>query len=554
METILPIEVLIHVSEYLNPADLANACCVARAWFIPFASQLWRAIQRDQFSQEALIEALPRYSIFVRELHCSRFARLDRVGPECTRLCIIEAPVLGPAQGRQDGWAIEILERNPDLEEVSVWFPNRVEATRQLMRFIGIVVRMKKLKRLRIDGFMAPDGALEYLLEMLPGLEELTIELWQPNPDAVLDPDFVEWQKQRIALEDTEDRDDADAEQLSTPTPAVSAATSARPASTSGTSLAVTTTTGTSASSSPRQLRRLSLIEIEFSFEEFLNLVRDYPLLESIVLEGSDESAHFRPRESPNLIPFCEQLGVLCPRLDQLSLKSMVINTDGLKYLLSAFPRLKCLTLALTPMCDGDILQILLNHPGYSSTLEEIELTHDTPSRPSNVETLEVLRRFHRLRKLRVTYGKLMVGPFIQILTGSNDEEQPQQQEQQEQQEQQQQQQQHCQQQHQHQSATTIQDESDDLEGQGQIYATTPTRPGEFLEKLDVTIVGPSKNWAPPECYSSENDDGVLESEQHHNDEDDDVDNAYPLYITLTTLLREKTLLSLDDLVFDYIL
>ncbi|KAG0276251.1 hypothetical protein BGZ96_003397 [Linnemannia gamsii] len=543
MDTALPTEVLIQVSEYLNPADLANACCVTRAWFIPFASQLWRSIQKDQFSQEALLEALPRYSIFIRELHSSSFTKLDRVGPECTRLCIMEAPILRPDPGRQDGWAIEILERNPDLEEVSVWFSNRVEATRQLMRFIGIVVRMKKLRKLCIDGFMAPEGALEYLLEMLPGLEELKIELVQPNPDAVLDSDFVVWRKQRMVLEDTKDRDDA--EPTSASTPEASAATSATSATTSGASFAVNNITGASTSSPPRNLRRLSFIAIEFSFEEFLKLVQNYPLLESIVLEGSDESAHLRPQESPILIPFCEQLGVLCPRLDQLSLTSMDINTDGLEYLLSAFPRLKCLKLSLTPMCDGDILQILLSHPGYSDTLEEIDLTHDTPSRPSAVETLEVLRRFHRLRKLRVTYGKLMAEPLIQLLSGLNDEEQQQQQEQQEQQHHQQ---------HQHQSATTNQDNNGHLEGQGQIHASTHTRPGEFLEKLEVSIVGPSMNWAPPERISSENDDGALEFLHQHNGESTDVDNAYPLYNTLTALLQEKTLLNLDELVLDYII
>ncbi|KAF9142813.1 hypothetical protein BG015_000660 [Linnemannia schmuckeri] len=545
MDTTLPTEVLIQVSEYLNPADLASACCVNRTWFIPFASRLWRSIHKDQFSQEALLDALPRYSGFVRELHCSRFAKLDRLGPECTRLVVMEAPVLGRAPGRQNGWAVEILERNPDLEEVSLWFPNPYEARKQLMRVVGIVVRMKKLRRLHIDGFIAPEWTLEYLLEMLPGLEELSIELCQAIPDAVLDPDFVAWRMQRMALQDTGDQDDAGPTSTAPATSAaMSAITLAASLSVEAPSLTVTTPTTTTTTistpktstlSSPRQLRRLSLVAIRFSFENFLRLVQNYPLLESIVLEGSDESAHFRPGESTSFIPFCEQLGVLCPRLDQLSLKSVEINNEGLEYLLSAFPRLKRLAIADTPMVDSDILQILLDHPRYSETLEDIELTHDFSARSSAAATLEVLRRFHRLRRLRVTYGTIMLAPLIQLFNGTNDEQQQQQQQQQ-------------QQPQEHQQATSN-DNSDDLQSQDQIHAV-PTRPGEALEVFDVTIVGPSRDWAPPELLVNEYDDRY---EQQGHDTDD-VDKTYPLYNTLTTLLKEKTLLKIDNLTLDSLL
>ncbi|KAF9548475.1 hypothetical protein EC957_006288 [Mortierella hygrophila] len=532
MVTTLPTEVLIQVSSYLNPADLASACCVNHAWFIPFASKLWRTLHKDQFSQEALLGALPRYSLFVRELHCSRFAKLERLGPECTRLIIMEAPVLGPAHGRKYGYAIEILERNPDLEEVSVWFPNPVEATRQLMRVVGIVVRMKKLRKLCIDGFMAPEGVLEYLLEMLPGLEELSIVTWQANPDAVLDPDFVAWRMQRMALEDAGNQDRAG---LTPTAPVTSATTSATPPAISLPAGASSSAVTTSTTEPPRQLRRLSLIDIKFSFEYFLKLVQDYPLLESITLEGSEESAHFRPEGSPNYITFCEQLGIHCPRLDQLSLKSVEINNDGLEYLLSAFPRLKRIAIANTPMADCDILGILLNRSGYSETLEEIDLTQDS-LRPSAVETLEVLRRFHRLRRLRVTSGAIMVRSLIQVfliqnLNGVDDERQ---------QEQQQQQQQHP-------PVASNQANSEDLQGQGQMHAT-PTRPGELLEKFEVTIVGPSRGWAPPALFADEYDDRYGQQER----DADDADRTYPLYSTLTTLLKNKTLLDMDGLTLDY--
>lgn len=513
MVTTLPTEVLIQVSSYLNPADLASACSVNHAWFIPFASKLWRSLEKDQFSQEALLEALPRYSLFVRELHCSRFAKLNRLGPECTRLIIMEAPVLSPAPGRKYGCAIEILERNPDLEEVSVWFPNPVEATRQLMRFVEIVVKMRKLRRLSIDGFMAPEGALEYLMEMLPGLEELSIELWQANPEAVLHPDFVAWRMQRMALEDAGDRDKAGLTPIAPATSATVPATSL-PASASTTE-------------QPRQLRKLSLIDFEFSFENFLKLVQDYPLLESVVLEGSEESAHFRPGGSPNYIPFCEQLRILCPRLDQLSLKSVEINNDGLEYLLSAFPRLKRIAIANTPMADCDIFQILLNRSGYSETLEEIDLTQDS-MRASNVEALEVLRRFHKLRRLRVANGTIMVEPLIQLFNGGDNEQQQQQQQP-------------------HPSVAPNQDNSEHLQGQGQMHPT-PTKPGEVLEKFDVMIVGPSWDWAPPDLFAD--DYGDRYDQQEHDA--DDVDKTYPLYSSLTTLLKEKTLLDMDSLALDY--
>lgn len=434
----------------------------------------------------------------------------------------MEAPVLGPAPGRKYGCAIEILERNPDLEEVSVWFPNPIEATRQLMRVVEIVVKMKKLRRLCIDGFMAPEGALEYLLEMLPGLEELSIELWQPNPDAVLEPDFVAWRIQRMALENTGDRDMTGVTLTAPDTSATTSVTLPGRASSS--------TVTASTTEPPRQLRRLSLIDIEFSFEYFLKLVQDYPLLESIVLDGSEESAHFRPGGSPSYIPFCEQLGILCPRLDQLSLKSVEINNDGLEYLLSAFPRLKRITIANTPMADCEIFQILLNRSGYSETLEDIDLTQDS-TRPSNVETLEMLRRFHKLRRLRVANGTIMVEPLIQLFNGANDEQQQEQQPQPQQ----------------HPLVTPNQDNSEDLQSQGQMHVTR-TRPGEVLEKFEVMIVGPSRDWAPPELFAEEFDDRYGQQE----DDAEDVDKTYPLYNTLTTLLKKKTLLDIDSLVLDY--
>ncbi|KAF9117711.1 hypothetical protein BGW39_001863 [Mortierella sp. 14UC] len=514
MDTTLPAEVLIQVAEYLNPADLATACCVNRTWFIPFASQLWRSLHKDQFSQEALLRALPRYSGFVRELRCSRFGQLSQLGPECTRLCVIEVPVL--ALGHKNGCALEILERNPDLEEISVFFPSLFEASQQLMRFIGIVVGMKKLRKLIINGFMAPDRALEYLLEMLPGLEELSIELWQNTPDAVLDPDFVAWREQKEVAGMSKTDDHRNEATLGALTAGVATSTLQSP---------VTISTSKTLSSSPRPLRKLSLVDLEFSFEAFLKLVRDYPLLESIVLEGSNQFNLFRPVETPIFIPFCEQLRVLCPRLDQLSLKSVDIDNEGLELFLTAFPRLKRFALANTPLNDCDVLRILLNHQDYAETLEEIELTQDSATRPSDAETLEVLRRFHRLRRLHVTYGKVQAEALVQLLNGSNDEqlEHPQQ----------------------HPSMTNYDGDQGGQVALGHGHAAG--QPGQFLEKLEVTIVGASRGWAPS-TYFSEDDESVQEvdeQDQQQQHGDDEV-RTYPLFDTLMALLRERTLLDMD--------
>ncbi|KAG0362773.1 hypothetical protein BGX24_005064 [Mortierella sp. AD032] len=489
MDVTLPTEVLIQVAEYLNPADLAIACCVNRTWFNTFASRLWRSLHKDQFAQEGLLEALPRYSSFVRELRCSRFGKLSQVGPECTRLYRIEVPVLTPDQ--ENGCALEILERNPDLEDVSVIFPSQFEASQLLMRFVGIAVGMKKLRRLSIDGFIAPAMALEYLLEMQPSLEELSIVLWQnAAPDAVLDPGFVAWREQKGVVEIN------------------------------------------MADNGDRTAAALSLVNIEFTFETFLKLIQNCPLLESIVLEGSDQCDRFRPADTPSFIPFCEQLKVLCPRLDQLSLKSMDISNEGLEHLLTAFPRLKRIAIADTPMHDCDILQTLLDHQGYAETLEEIELTQDSTTRPSARETLEVLRKYRRLRKLCVTNGTVMAEALIQLLSGSNDAKQDQQQQE-------------------HLPATSQGSGQDGQDPLG--HGHDAGLPGQFLERLDVTIVGPSKDWAPSKYYDEDEEAQIAEEEEEVRDRHRMLDYGgelftYPLLDTLMSLLRERTLLDVDRL------
>ncbi|KAG0209329.1 hypothetical protein BGX33_005694 [Mortierella sp. NVP41] len=504
--TTLPTEVLIQVAEYLNPADLAHACCVNRTWFIPFASRLWRSIHKDQFAQEALLEALPRYSTFVRELRCSRFARLERLGPECTRLQLVEIPILEARQ--QGGLALEILERNLDLEEVSVLFLSRVEAARYLMRFIGIVIRMKKLKRLRIDGFTAPQGALDYLLEHLPGLEELTIELWQSNSDAVLDPDFVAWRNKERATDNSSTGNKTEkavgAEAVATTTQTVAVATAAE------------------GSPSPRELRRLSLVNTVSSFDGFLKLAQNYPLLESIELNGCEDLNLFLPGFSLDLTASCQRLGTYCPRLDQLDLKSVEISDEGLECLLSAFPRLRRLSVENTAMANRDILRILLSYQGYAETVEEITLGQDLLTIRPDSETIEVLRTFRRLRRLCMTHEKVTAAALIQLFSGSNDEQQQQEQ-------------------------PTEASNQETSQGQGQGW-----RPGQLLEKLEVTIVGPSRDWAPWEYFADEDraDEETDQEEQHG----DGGERTYPFFNTLRRMLRENTLVDVDNLTLDYVM
>ncbi|KAG0254948.1 hypothetical protein BGZ95_005904 [Linnemannia exigua] len=532
MDITLPSEVLIQVAEYLNPADLATACCVNRTWFIPFASRLWRSLHKDQFAQEALLEALPRYSSFVRELRSSRFGKLRQVGPECTRLNLIDVPVLLPEQ--EDGCALEILERNPDLEDISVLFLSQVEASQLLMRFVGIVVGMKKLKKLSIHGFIAPAMTLEYLLEMLPGLKELSVVFClNAPPDAVLDPDFVAWrEKKEVAMVHKADNGNRTVAAVT-----IDGATASTTGATASTTGATASTTGatTKSTSQQRELRKLSLAGMELTFESLLKIVQNYPLLESLVLEGPDQFDPFRPN-SPSFIPFCEQLRVFCPRLDQLSLKSVEISNEGLELLLTAFPRLKRIAIAETSMQDCDILQVLLDHQGYTETLEEIDLTQDSFPRSSAQETLEVLRKYRRLRRLRVTDGTVMAEALVQLLRGSNDEQQGQQQLQE------------------HLLATS---QGSGQEGQDPLsHGHDAGRPGQFLERLDVTIVGPSRSWAPSRHYHEERSQEMEEQDQQQQQHDDDEERTYPLFDTLMSLLRERTLLDVDSwmeyIPFDY--
>ncbi|KAF9274225.1 hypothetical protein BGZ68_000857, partial [Mortierella alpina] len=166
-------EILILVAGHLPPADLASACRTCRGWFAPFAGQLWRSIEADQWTHGALTVALPRYSTFIRELRCSRFTSLEALGPECSHLALLRAPEVTP-----DNLVLlqAIVDRNQDIEDLWLTFEREMPVSIELLEAMA---GLKKLRHLSIDAsWAATHDHILHLLDHLPELESLRVESW----------------------------------------------------------------------------------------------------------------------------------------------------------------------------------------------------------------------------------------------------------------------------------------------------------------------------------------------------------------------------------------
>ncbi|KAF9353787.1 hypothetical protein BGX26_008431 [Mortierella sp. AD094] len=352
------------VASYLAPADLFIACRVSRSWFIPFASELWRSIKTDQWTHGALVDALPRYSLYIRELHCSLYNPLDKLGPDCTKLTLFRAPLLLPSNAQV---VTSILRRNPGIEELSLISGLPWERMDLSMEYMRIVSEMKKLKNLSLYDFIVGPGTLEYLLERLPQLESLGI-MSTREYDAHQTPGFDVAKEFDLSMGSPIDQDQLPQH---------------------------------SEHQGPRQLRHLHADGYLNSFESILKIARITPLLEKLSLSDTCEDS-VNLNISPATIQFCQEISTLCPCLDQLKLYQIQIDLQGLVYLLAAFPKLKRLDLEGICLQAYDILRVILQFTGYSYTLEEIRIVDQpTYSRvPTSREILIMLRRYSKLRKV----------------------------------------------------------------------------------------------------------------------------------------------------------
>ncbi|KAF9404943.1 hypothetical protein BGZ94_003862 [Podila epigama] len=177
-------EIITLLALHLSPPDLSSCMRVSRVWFDPCAKQLWRHIQQDQSMWESLTDALPRYAPYVREFHCGRyFNRLKELAEaNCQQLAVLRTPLID--NDNVDD-LFGILENNPHLKTLSLWFAGRCRYSEIHRILFEKVVRLKNLTSLYIDEPPSTFGTLEQLLEQIPSLEFLGLSscsAWSTQP------------------------------------------------------------------------------------------------------------------------------------------------------------------------------------------------------------------------------------------------------------------------------------------------------------------------------------------------------------------------------------
>ncbi|KAG0253905.1 hypothetical protein BG011_006089, partial [Mortierella polycephala] len=356
-----PTEILLHIARYLAPADLATACRVCRSWFIPFAGELWRSIHPDQWTHGALAVALPRYSVFIQQLRCSRFVVLDQLGPECRQLNLFMAPDITL---ENVDLIKAILERNPGLEDLELIFEMRKPDIAKMNEVLEIVSGMSRLKRLLLDGLMAtPEWIEQQLLGRMPQLQALVLYLYANTADP-----------SRRTLEQHEYGQQPQQ---------------------------------TSPKEQPLVMSPLRSLSIECSVDT-LSILRQITRLtpELELLSLAEICYNDQPLlMSPELAQLAQDLPLQCPRLDQLHLVHNSMDKAGLTCLLrSGFPNLRVFYgIPVTPLLSI-VLDTLVQTPAYQFTLEEVEITKPLlmceSAASSSTVILQMLRTFPRLRKV----------------------------------------------------------------------------------------------------------------------------------------------------------
>jgi hypothetical protein len=440
-------EILLNIAIHLAPADLARACRVSRGWFVPFASELWRSIQYDNWKDGSLLSAFSRYAVFVRELRCplllppyalgflfSQFSlfraplpwfnqltlfRAPQLGLRFNQMALIKAPQIGhrfnqltlfsaPKLDPENVDTIKlILKHNPNIQNLFLPFAFSQEQASRAKDVFKTVTGMKKLNHLVLRGLLVTPGELGSLLDRLPALESLTLQNGgYDNPNMVSFP---------VGIPDD-------------PVPPLEYPQRGR------------------------QLRSLQMDASRHCLAIILEIARHSPLLQRLAWMNMFTMDF---TVSPELVSFTQKLGSLCPRLDQLEIDFCYGDREGLECWLSAFPKLRKLHVKdATPMDHNDVLRSLRRHPSCHDSLEEVTVEKSMYREISAIVVspiIELLRGFPKLRKVRMRQCRIPVSRFVTLRNVY-----------------------------------------------GYIVAS------QDLEVLEVTMVGPCKSWAPAEVHSEE--------------------------------------------------
>ncbi|KAF9940980.1 hypothetical protein BGZ67_006218 [Mortierella alpina] len=343
-------EVLILIAGHLPPADLASACRTCRSWFVPFAGQLWRSIEPDQWTHGALTRALPRYSTFIRELRCSRFTSLEALGSECTHLTLLRAPELTP--DNLDLLHV-VVNRNQDIEDLCLTFEQKMPVPVELLRAMA---SLRKLRRLSINApWIASQTHIRHLLEHLPELESLRVESWA----------MPSLRDTETALENPPQKPDKSPKQ--------------------------------------HQLQSLSVagnVHMESILRDF---AFHFPRLKALTLEGDFENLFSGDAEATRRLP--QEISTRCPLLTDLGFMNTVcLEPQDLRTLLSSVPGLRRLSVCGN-LSEERVIHILLltraQEPKILDHVEHIELRcHSHIPHRLEAAILQTLSDFPELKRL----------------------------------------------------------------------------------------------------------------------------------------------------------
>ena len=188
-------EILSLIAAVLPRTDLANACAVAKSWFRPFASQLWRSIQPLDFEKRAFVRALPRYQGLVRELVC------PLICPVLSRLLHFRSlTAFSPPKVQKDSAEAllsVIQNQRASLEQLNLQLddvPNLPDMALQA------VSTLSRLRSLFLTGYCFDPIGIEFILDHIPTLQELHVvqESGANLSNLKFQPKFLrQWAKER---------------------------------------------------------------------------------------------------------------------------------------------------------------------------------------------------------------------------------------------------------------------------------------------------------------------------------------------------------------------
>lgn len=313
-------EIIALIAVHMSPADLASAARVSRLWHSPCASQLWRQILEDQSMWTSLTDALPQYSNFVRELSCSRYFELARIGTYCSHLVLFRPPIIDV---NNIDLFIGILEHNRNIKTLALSFqhPERIlEAVATVLNLVKVL----NLISLEVDNVMVESGTLERILDSSHILEYLEISRWR---------------------------------EIQAPSAAPSMANSLNPHC--------------------PVLETFAVSSVHDPFTLVLIVAKSAPNLKALSFSDMDEPFQTLV-QNPVLADFSPKLKASCPHLHELTLCRNAHDIGGLNILLDAFPGL----LSIHAEEDSDatcVLQALAQHPMGHPFLETIVLSSRSP-------------------------------------------------------------------------------------------------------------------------------------------------------------------------------